>query len=575
MAAQISNYEAAASFYELAFYMDLEDDPFRGRAYERAARAIESSPQSIIALYKKGGVDELQTLPGVGKAIAKKLQDLFKTGRIPTLEKLQAKYPIKLSELLSVEGLGPRRIKTLYEKLSVKNLEDLETAAKTGKVRQLTGFGEKTEEKILQSLEFLKAEKGRIPLAIAIPLADQFQHALASVEGVEEVYVAGSIRRGRETIGDIDLLAITSNPRQVIDTFTSLPQVVAVHQKGEVKASIRHKSGIDADLRVIQKGSMGAALMYFTGSKEHNVALRTIALSKGMHLNEYGLFKKEKKTAGEQEEEVYKTLGLPYIPPELRENRGEIEAASKNSLPHLVELTDLKGDLQVQTSWTDGANSITEMVQAAKTFGLEYIAITDHTKSLAMTGGLNEEKLRTQMKEIDKLNQQSDGFRILKSAEVNILKDGSLDIDDQTLGDLDAVGAAVHTNFNLPREEMTRRIIRAIENPNVDILFHPTGRLIGQRPPYQVDIESVIEAAKRTDTILEIDAYPERLDLKDEHARMAVDRGVNLCIDSDAHSKEQFPYLQYGVTQARRGWAAKESIVNTRSVDEFLRYVKH
>ena len=413
-----------------------------------------------------------------------------------------------------------------------------------------------------------------MPLAMALPLADEIARTLRAVPGVEAVFVAGSLRRCKETVGDIDIVAVARESQAIMNAFTTLPNTVDVHEKGEVKASIRHKAGVDVDLRVTGGGSLGATLQYLTGSKDHNVALRRLALEKGLRLNEYGLFQGEQKLAGEDEEGIYRSLGLSWVPPELRENTGEVQAAATGRLPHLVQRKDLKGDLQTQTDWTDGANSILDMARAAKSLGLQYILITDHTKTLAMTGGLDEEGLRRQMEEINRLNKSLDSFRILKGAEVNILKDGTLDIDDSTLRELDVVGAAVHTSFNLPKGEMTKRMRQAMENPHVDILFHPTGRILLQRPPYDVDIEAIIDTAKSTGTILEIDAYPERLDLKDDYIRMAVNQDVNLCIDSDAHSKEQIAYLEYGVMQARRGWASKEHIVNTQPAESLLRTVK-
>ncbi len=526
-------------------------------------------------MYAYKGPSGLLDVPSVGRGIAEKIQELAEKGQISLLDQLRAKYPVKLKELLMVEGWGPARIKVLYQKLGVRGLEELEKAGLAGKIRVLSGFGAKSEERILKSVAFLKAEHGRIPLAMAVPLSDEIIASMRSVANVEEVMVAGSIRRGKETVGDVDVLVVARDAAMVTKVFSSLPFVSDVHEQGEVKASVRHRAGIDVDLRVVKRESLGASLQYFTGSKGHNIALRRLAIEKGLHLNEYGVFRGERRIAGEEEEGVYRALGLPWIPPELRENTGEIEVALRGVLPRLVELRDIKGDLQVQTDWTDGVDSIEEVVSGARAAGLKYIAITDHTKTLAMTGGLDEEALSRQGKIIDQVNEHPTDFRLLKGAEVNIMRDGSLDIEDKTLKELDIVGAAVHTGFNLAKAEMTKRVIKAMENPNVDILFHPTGRLLRQRPPYEINIEEIIETAKATGTILEVNAYPERLDLKDEYAKMAVNRGVKLSIDSDSHSKQQFAFLTYGVTQARRGWASKDHIINTKPVDEMLRSLKN
>jgi DNA polymerase (family 10) len=408
-----------------------------------------------------------------------------------------------------------------------------------------------------------------------LPLILEIEQRLRKLPEVTEVVVAGSTRRRKETIGDADLLAISKKPEKVMEFFVSMPEVMHIHGQGKTKSMVKLRNGMDVDLRVVEKESFGAALNYFTGSKDHNVTLRRIAQEKGLKLNEYGLFRGEKRIAGKTEEEVYKALGLAYIPPELRENQGEIEAAKKGELPDLVGYGDIRGDLQTQTTWTDGSNSIEEMAAEAKRLGLEYIAITDHTKSLAMTGGSDERKLLKQMAAIDKINQSLKGIKILKGAEVNINKDGTLDIKDEVLAQLDVVGVAVHSHFNLLRKEMTERITRAMRNPHADILFHPTGRVIQKREPYDVDMDAIIKTAKETGTVLEIDAYPDRLDLKDEHVRKVVQAGVKLVIDSDAHSVNHIRYLEFGIAQARRGWAEKKDVINTKPLKEFLKCLKN
>jgi DNA polymerase (family 10) len=396
-----------------------------------------------------------------------------------------------------------------------------------------------------------------------------------SLAETEKAIVAGSVRRRKETIGDVDILAVSKNPKPIVDRFISMPEVVNVIAHGETKSSVKLKSGINVDLRVVPAASYGAALNYFTGSKDHNVALRRIAMAKGWKLNEYGLFRGEKMIAGKTEEEIYNMFGMDYVEPELRENTGEILAAQKHLLPKLVGYEDLCGDLQVQTNWTDGAISIEGMAKAAMARGLKYIAITDHTKRLAMTHGLDEKRITQQMAEIDRINGKLKGkVVLLKGSECDILKDGTLDLPDRVLAKLDIVGVSVHSYFNLPRAEQTERIKRAMANPNVDILFHPTGRVINRRPAYDVDMEKLVAAAKRTGTIMEIDAYPDRLDLKDEHIRMCVEDGVKMSIDSDAHSPTHFPYLEYGIAQARRGWATKADIINAWPLEKMLKFLK-
>ncbi|MBI2088042.1 MAG: DNA polymerase/3'-5' exonuclease PolX [Deltaproteobacteria bacterium] len=569
------NSDIAQIFREIALYLEMQEEPFKPRAYEKVAYALEALEEPVEELYKRGGIKELRNIPGVGQAIGEKIEEIIRTGKLKYYEDLRKEMPVDIHGLTAIEGVGPKSVKVLYEQLGIKGVDDLERAARSGKIRGLPHFGEKMEQKILKGIEFLKQGSGRFPLGSVLPLVAEIEERLRGLPEVEAVTVAGSVRRRKETIGDADLLAISSKPERVMDYFTSMPEVMHVHGKGMTKTMVKLKNRMDVDLRVVPKESFGAALSYFTGSKDHNVALRRIAQEKGLKLNEYGLFRGEKRVAGETEEEIYKALGLSYIPPELRENQGEVEAARKGKLPEFIAYGDLRGDLQIQTTWTDGANSIEEMAGEAKRLGLEYIAITDHTKSLAMTGGSDEKKLLRQMEAIDKINKSLKGITILKGAEVNINKDGTLDIKDEVLGKLDVVGIAVHSHFNLPRKEMTERIIKAMHNPHADILFHPTGRVIQKREPYDVDMEAVIETAKETGTVLEIDAYPDRLDLKDEHIRKAVEAGVKLVIDSDAHSVNHIRFLEFGVAQARRGWAKKSDVLNTRPLKEFLRCLKH
>lgn len=570
----ISNADIARIMREIAVFLDMEGVPFKPRAYEKAAYAIEAVDDPIADIYKRGGLKAVEAIPGVGKSIAEKIATLLQTGKLPYYEELHRKTPVDVAALTAIEGLGPKNIKALYGELGVRTIADLEKAALAGKIRQLPHFGEKSEQKILKGIGFLKQRTGRFPLGHVLPLMNEIEARLQTIAGVRRVAIAGSVRRRKETVGDGDVLVVAAKPDAVMDFFVHMPEVVHVHGKGSTKSSVKLNTGIDVDLRVVPAESFGAALNYFTGSKDHNVALRRIAIEKKLKLNEYGIFRGEKAIAGKSEEEVYAALGLPYIPPELREMTGEIEAAYAGRLPDLIDYNDLRGDLQTQTTWTDGSNSIEEMVAEAQRLGHEYMAITDHTRGLAMTGGSDERKLRQQMAAIDKLSKQLSGFTLLKGAEVNINKDGTLDIDDATLAKLDVVGVAVHSHFNLTRAEMTRRIIRAMENPHADILFHPTGRILQKREPYDVDIDAVIAAAKRTGTALEIDAYPDRLDLKDEHVRKVIDAGVPLVIDSDAHSVNHLQFLHYGIATARRGWAKKSDVLNAKPLTKFLGALK-
>ena len=572
-----SNQDIAQVFYDIADYLEMQNVAWKPAAYRRAAEGVEGLSQELVALYKAGGLKALMNVPGVGEAIALKIEEIVRTGRLKYYDKLKKTVPVNLAELSRVEGLGPKRIYFLYKKLKVKNLKDLEKAVKAGKVHDLKGFGEKSEAHIAEGLDFAKGSGKRFILGYAMPELADMEERLKKVKGVKKAILAGSSRRMKETIGDADFLVVASDSGRVMDAFTKMPEVKRVLAKGETKSMVRLGSGLQVDVRVVPERSYGAALNYFTGSKEHNVALRTMAEKKGWKLNEYGLWKGNKFLAGRTEEELYKAFGMEYVPPEMRENRGEIELAKKHTLPNIIGYSDLKGDLQTQSEWTDGESSIAEMAEAARKAGLEYVAVTDHTKRLAMAHGLDEKRLGEQGKEIDRLNRrykiQNSKFQILKGTECDILKDGSLDLPDRALAKLDVVGVSVHSAFNLSRREQTARIIKAMENPNVDILFHPTGRIINRRPAYDVDMKTIISTAKRTGTVLEIDALPERADLSDEYIRMCVAAGVKMSVDSDAHAPGHFAFLKYGLAQARRGWASKFDIINTYSFAKLLRFL--
>lgn len=578
------NREISKIFREMSLFFNMQDDVFRYRAYEKGAWILENLSRDAEEIYKKEGLKGLENLSGIGRGMAEKIEEYIKNGSIKEYKDLKKKMPVDIEELTGVESLGPKGVKILYKELGIKNLQDLERAAKAGKIRNLRGFGEKKEKNILEGIEFVKKNSEKMLLGYAWPKAQNLIEEFRGMKEVIEISPAGSLRRKCETVGDIDILIATESPEKIIKYFVNRPDVIKIWGTGPTKASVRVRDNFDIDLRVVSKESFGSALQYFTGSKAHNIKLRQIAIDKKLKLNEYGLFqsaerrgtkrgitRKEKMIAGATEDEIYRALGLEYMEPELREDTGEIELLlKKESLPDIIKYGSLQGDLQVQTDWTDGDHSIEEMAKEAKRLGRKYIAITDHTKSLAMTGGCDEKKLMRQMAEIDNLNKKISGIKILKGAEVDILKDGSLDIQDEALEKLDIVGVSVHSLLKMSKKDMTERILRAIQNPNVDILFHPTGRLLKKRDPYEVDMEQIIKTAVKTNTILEINAHPSRLDLKDEHIRMGVELGAKFVIDSDAHNKEHLKYLEFGIAQARRGWAEASDIINTLPLDEFM-----
>jgi DNA polymerase (family 10) len=572
----VKNAEISRALREIGFLTEVEGGDnvqFKARAYYKAADTIASLTENVSDLYSAGGIDRLLEIPSIGKAIASKIEQFVKEGRITQLEELKKKIPINTAELQGIEGLGPKTIKALYDKLQITDLAGLERSAAEGRLRSVPGFTERKEKDILKRIAFFRRGKGRRIIGEVYPLAKQIESRLLQVHGVQQAVAAGSMRRMRETIGDIDYLVSSSDPEAVLDFFVKMPEVDEVIARGPAKAFVKLAGGIDADLLVVPEESWGSALQYFTGSKEHSVELRRIAIARGLRLNEWGVYKGEKKVAGKTEDEVYKVLGLQWIPPEMREDRGELDLARQNKIPKLVEYGSLKGDLQVHTDRSDGTATMEEMALAAKEFGLEYISITDHTKSLALAGGLDEDELLDQANRAHELSDRL-GMRVLASAEVNIMKDGSLDIANNVLDKLDIVGAAIHSQFSLPIEIQTQRLVTAAKNPSVDILFHPTGRLINKREGYPVDIEKLIEVAVDTGTALEIDAHYDRLDLKDDYVRMAVRSGAKLTIDSDAHHPIHFAYLIFGVAQARRGWATANDVLNTLSADDLLSALK-
>lgn len=577
----MKNKEIAKIFYEIADYLQMEEVAFKPYAYKKVAIILEALEEDVGEVYKKGGKAALDKIPGVGKSIAEKIEEYLKTGKIKYYEKFKKRLPINLEEIIAVEGMGPKRAKTLYQKLGIRNLKDLEKAAKAHKIASLFGFGEKTEKNILEGITFLKRSKGRFLLGDILAKAREIESKLKSLKEVEKVSLAGSFRRRKETIGDIDILVVTKKPKKVMDFFTSLPGIIKIWGKGTTKSSIRLKEGFDVDVRVVAKKSYGSALQYFTGSKEHNIVTRKIAIEKGLKLNEYGVFKGRKMIAGWSEAGVYRSIGLLWIEPEIREDQGEIEAALRqahgkpNGLPKVIGYNDIKGDLHCHSSWDGGANSILEMAQKAQELGYEYLGIADHTKFLRIEKGLDEKQLALRNKEVDKLNEgfKKDGlkFRVLKGAETNILRDGSIDIVDSALSKLDYAIAGVHSSFKIPRDQMTERIIKAIKNPHIDIISHPTGRILKRRDEYQIDFEKILRATKEFGVILEINSWPERLDLNDQKIRMAKKAGVKMIINTDAHHKDHLRFIEFGISQARRGWAEKKDIVNTLPLKKLLR----
>ncbi len=580
----MTNQAIAKLLREIGLYLEMDDVPFKPQAYERAASSIEILGEDVSSIYKKDGEKGLEKIPGVGRGIREKIVEYLENGAIDEYEKLKKKIPVDATGLSAIEGLGPKNIKKLYKELGVRNVQELEKAARSKKIRGLEGFGEKSEEKILRGILFLRKSGGRSILGYTMPFIQTIEKRLGALKYVKKIVIAGSVRRRKETIGDIDILIISDNADPVMEFFVKMPEVIEIFGKGATKSSVKVSMGLNIDLRVLPQKSYGAGLNYFTGSKEHNVTLRELAIKKGYKLSEYGLFHGKKQINAETEEKIYELLGLDYIEPELRENTGEIEAALRQAqgkpdgLPKLIGYDDLQGDLQIQTNWTDGKDSIEAMAKTAMDMGLKYILITDHTKRLAMTGGLDEKKIVQQWKEIDRVNSKLQSanrkFKVLKGSECDILKDGSMDLPDEILSKLDICGASVHSFFSMPAKDQTERIKRAMRNPHVDILFHPTGRLIGKREAYALDMDEIIKEAKKTNTILEINAFPDRTDLNDEYIRKCVNAGVKMAIDSDAHAKEHIAYLEYGIAQARRGWATKGDIINTQPLEKMLQLLK-
>jgi DNA polymerase (family 10) len=573
----VQNSDIAKIFNQLADLLEIKgDNPFRIRAYRMAARNIGSLSDDVREMIKNG--KDLTEISGIGKDLAEKIGQIVKSGGLSQLEEIKKEVPAALIDLMKIEGLGPKRTGVLYEKLGIENIDELEKAAEKGKIKELEGFGEKTEENILREIKrggAQKGEKARIKLADAEELAGPLIKYLKQIDGVKKIEIAGSYRRGRETVGDLDILVTHMKGSDVMQRFVDYEDVERVLAKGQTKSSVLMKSNLQVDLRAVPEVSYGAALHYFTGSKEHNIEIRKMGMEKGLKINEYGVFKDDQRIAGKTEKEVFAQVGLPYIEPELRENRGELEAAQDNKLPQLIEIEDIRGDLHTHTDETDGRSSLEQMAQAAVAKGYEYLAICDHSKRVSVSNGMDEKRLSEQIDQIERLNEKLDKIVLLKSIEVEILEDGSLDLPDRILKRLDLVVCAVHYKFRISREKQTERIIKGISNPYVTILSHPTGRLINRREPYELDMESLMKAAKDTGCALELNAQPERMDLNDLYCKMAKENGVMIVISTDAHSTDELNMMKYGIKQARRGWIEADDVLNTKNLQQLLKWIKN
>ncbi len=569
----MKNADIAAVLSEIGILLEIKgENPFKVRAYERAAESIRSLTQEVAEIREAG---DLRSLPSIGGGIADKIAELLDTGKCTHHQELLSEFPETVFEMLRISGVGPKTVKTLIEQEGIASVEQLESAARGGRLRALPGMGEKTEQEILRGIAHLREYGKRTNLGLAWTIAEGIMEQLREDAPVDDMEAAGSLRRMKETIGDIDILITSDHPEAVMDRFVGLDLVAEILVHGATKSSVLTGAGVQADLRVVPPESFGAALQYFTGSKEHNVRLRDLAVRKKIKLNEYGVFRvkgeREERVGGRLEEEMYDALGLPLIPPELREDQGEIEAAGDGRLPQLIEVGDIRGDLQMHSTWSDGGSTIEEMAGAAKALGYRYIAVTDHSPSQTVANGLSVERLRERRKEIAAARRAVPGIGILDATEVDIKRDGSLDYPDEVLAELDFVVASVHSGWKMERAAMTERIIRAMENPRVDGIAHPTGRLIGKREPFEVDMEAVLKAAASLGVAMEINAYPDRLDLKDVHARRAKELGVKLMINTDAHAAEQLRLMHFGVATARRGWIEPGDVLNTLPISRLRR----
>jgi DNA polymerase (family X) len=559
----MKNVEIAALFSEIADFLEIKgENPFRVRAYRRAAQAMEGLAEDVAALADRG---ELLEIPGIGRDLAGKIQEFLQCGAVEYLEGLRREIPVGVVELMRIHGVGPKTAKLLYEQVGVDSVEKLEELAKEHKLAGVPGIQAKTEENILKGIAVWRGGRERTPLGAALTLAETILETLRDLEEVDQISTAGSLRRMKETVKDIDILVTSKMPARIMEVFVGLPNVAEVLARGETKSSLRLREGIQVDLRVVEPDCFGAALQYFTGSKQHNIRVRELAQRRELKVSEYGVFdgRSGKRVAGATEEDVYRAVGLPFIPPELREDAGEIEAALADRLPTLVALADIQGDLQLHTTWSDGAHSLADLAAGVQAKGYQYMAVTDHSKSVTVAKGMDEARVVQMIAEVRSLNRRLKRFRVLAGCEVDILADGSLDFPDKILAQLDLVQISVHSRFKMSREEMTARIVRAVRHPLVHILGHPTGRLIGERAAYEVDMEAVLQSAKMAGIAVEINASPSRLDLNDLHARRAKDLGIPITISTDAHTMPQLDFMRYGVAVARRAWLTPGDVLNT------------
>lgn len=565
----MKNHLIAGIFKEIAVILEMKDENiFRVRSYERAARNIESMPEDIELLVEE---DRVKDIPGVGKDLEAKIKEIASTGKLRFLDELKKDIPQGIIDMLDIPGVGPKTAKMLYEKLGIVDLVMLERMVHAGKIRDLPGMKKKAEENILRGLETLKRGRDRMDIKTALDVSQSFVSQLKKLKEVKKIDSAGSLRRMKDTVRDIDILVSSEEPERVMDVFTGFPDVREVLVKGPKKSSVITGDGIQVDIRAVEDASYGSALLYFTGSKAHNIRLRQLAIKKGLKLSEYGIFRKDKKIAGRTEKEMYKTLGLSYVAPELREDRGEIEAAIEKKLPELVELKDVKGDLHTHSTWSDGGSSIEDVVLKARELGYEYIAVTDHSQGLKIAGGLDRAELGLKRKEIDRLRKKYRDIKILFGTEVDIDSDGKLDYPDDILSEMDVVVGAIHTGFKQSKDKLTRRIVKACENKYVNIIAHLTGRLWGARDPYEVELEEVFKACRDNNTVLEINSFPQRLDLNDINCRMAKDFGVKIAVNTDAHLAQQLELMKFGIATARRGWLEKKDILNTLSFNSLAK----
>ncbi|UCF08202.1 MAG: DNA polymerase/3'-5' exonuclease PolX [Thermoplasmata archaeon] len=569
----MKNEEVASLLNEIADILEIQGETFKPRAYRRAAENIENLGEAIEDVHGRG---ELKKIPGIGEGIAKKIGEFLDTGGLGYLDGLKEEVPAGVLDMLGIQGLGPKKVALLFKELNITTINELKKACGAHELAGIKGLGAKTQENILKGIALLESTKGRFLLDHARRNGEAIKHYLEGLRTVKTIELAGSLRRSKETIGDIDILVVSDGPKEVMEAFTSYEDVSDVIAKGETKSSIRLRDGMQADVRVVPQDAFGAAMQYFTGSKAHNVKVRKVAISKGLKINEYGVFPKdsEEKIAGKDEEEVYEALGLAYIPPELREDRGEVELAQKGELPALVTRVDIKGDLHVHSDWSDGVVSISDLVAEAKKMDYKYLAVCDHSQAMKFAGGLSKDRLLQQVEEIGNINKVEKKFLVFAGIECNINTNGSLDIRPDVEDEVDFITGAIHSNFNMSEKDMTRRIVSALGNERMKVLAHPTGRLLGRREAYKVNMDKIIDAALENQVFLEINSFPDRLDLNDTNIKHAKERGARFAISTDTHRKEHLAFLEFGVATARRGWLEKKDVVNTLPTKELVKLLK-